>query len=90
MTQLSITFHYCTEGNPKEEGCYLVVVKQDPEIIYPETELDSQIKIPGSIFYSIAEWDGDEWRYIFYDCNLSSPEETETLHIIMWADRSFK
>ena len=90
MTNLSIAFHYCSEGNPTDEGCYLVVVKEDPQIIYPESELDSLINIPESIFYSIAEWNGDEWKNIYYDCDLYSFEEKETLHVMMWADRTFK
>ena len=83
-------FHDRSSENPPAEGCYLVVVKEDHHIVYPESELDSLIDIPEATFSTIAEWDGGEWQHIFYDCDVSSPLETETLHVLRWADRRYQ
>ena len=84
-----LRLHDCNDETPAEEGCYLVVVKEVPHTIYPKTELDSLIDIPGEVYYSIADWDGDEWTNIHYDCDIYSLEEDEMFHVIMWADRQY-
>ena len=76
-----IQLHDCRDETPTAEGCYLVVVKEEAQVIFPEIELDSLIKIPGGIYYSIADWDGEEWTNIHFNCDIYSLEEEETFHV---------
>lgn len=83
-----ITFH-SVQTPPKEEGCYLVVVRQTPEVTVPETELDSFILDLGGNYYSIAHWDGEEWDEIYYDNIIPSMQERDAFRVYLWADRDF-
>ena len=89
MNDLRIQFHDCAQENPPNEGCFLVVVKQNPEVFYPEDELDDLIVSLGGTYISTAYWDGEEWRDIYIDNIIFSQTETDIFNVLKWASRDY-
>ena len=89
MNDLQNIFHDYAKEDPPHEGCFLVVVKEDPEVFYPEDELDNLIVSLGGTYYSMAYWDGDEWRDIYIDNIIFSQTETDIVHVLQWASRDY-
>ncbi|MBO4888572.1 MAG: hypothetical protein J5589_09715 [Firmicutes bacterium] len=90
MYEMRIPFHDCSKEQPSSEGCYLVVVKENPKVYLPQLEMDNCVVTSGGVYFSTGHWDGDEWDSLYIDNVFNGVWEDETFQVIMWASRRYK